>query len=457
MVVPCQPAKSSVVMHEHVACRGGRHNGMGRSGYRPASESLPVCIQLARRRGMSVLQYVAGAPLNSGSSRSPVICAGLYGSGSTWAYNVVRALLQQAGPGPVAGFYADEIAAQHEAALQDSAAAAIKCHRPGPGILALTRLAGLPVILTLRDPRDCVASMMQRFGVGFGAAHRQVVASAAAALRLRALPRVLVLHYEAGAIGAPRTIRAIAEHLGITVDAATIDGLARALSAETVRAHVAALEAAGRFAGGPPATTAEPETAWHPGHVGDGRIGKHDALLSPEQAAAVLHGTADYGAAFGYGGEDAGLPSPASLRFAPDEPGPAFLGDGAAPVEQIGAFGWGTWLVGEWAELVLPLRPIAGRNLHLTVAALPGPGFWQPGPARALIRVNGAPALTVESPVPQGTLLQLGYRAMLPEGKLPGLTIAFEFAGLRSPAELGVNADTRLLGLALLRVGVALD
>jgi hypothetical protein len=44
-------------------------------------------------------------------------------------------------------------------------------------------------------------------------------------------------------------------------------------------------------------------THWHPGHVGDRRIGKYAEILSPEMQQQVLCVTTDYCAKFGYTSE----------------------------------------------------------------------------------------------------------------------------------------------------------
>ena len=60
------------------------------------------------------------------------------------------------------------------------------------------------------------------------------------------------------------------------------------------------LKKKGKFGAKPNADSFDPNTHWHPGHIGNGRVGKHAAVLSKKQQAQVLAKTREYCSRFGY-------------------------------------------------------------------------------------------------------------------------------------------------------------
>ncbi|MBW8270019.1 sulfotransferase domain-containing protein [Caldovatus aquaticus] len=233
------------------------------------------------------------------------LCAGQYGSGSTWVFNAVRGLLAQAtGRGEIPGFYADSLRDLPEF-TRVGAPLVVKAHRPDRSLRLLGALYGAPMVVSVRDPRDAVVSMAQRFGEPVPDCARAVAESARHLVLLLAQPRVLVLRYEDRFTAADGTVARLAAFLGLAVSEASCAQIAAGLTPERVRATVAALEQAGVYGAGPDPRRHDPATLWHARHVGDGRVGKHREALAPEAAAEVLAATAEYCRAFGYGGEEA--------------------------------------------------------------------------------------------------------------------------------------------------------
>lgn len=232
---------------------------------------------------------MAVAPPDPRRRRWPVvIAAGLYGSGSTWAFNVVRLLLE-ATPGlaPVHAGFADQLAELPEPEGAPGAVV-IKTHRPDRAMRLFARATASSVVLTIRDPRDGIVSMMQRFGVSFAEMRGGIVASAHLVIGLAAQRPTLVLRYEDGFSQAEDTVRRIAAFLGLRIAPEDCAAIAAALTPKRVAAEVAALTAAGRFGSVPDARSADPLTQWHPGHVGDGRSGKWREFLSESEAASLM-------------------------------------------------------------------------------------------------------------------------------------------------------------------------
>lgn len=112
-----------------------------------------------------------------------IICNGVIRSGSTWSYNVCR-LLGQILAGrrsqPFGTMYLNpeslERFFQADVNSRDGPIV-IKGHNTGPVALEWIRTGRARAVCTLRDPRDCVASSLKYWGVGFDAALAKVVAS----------------------------------------------------------------------------------------------------------------------------------------------------------------------------------------------------------------------------------------------------------------------------------------
>ncbi len=87
-----------------------------------------------------------------------VFCAGLYGSGSTWIFNVTRQLIQTALGTATSQLYLDDIGEIEEAALRSQDYMVLKSDRPSPAVRALVHIGNTPILLSVCDPRDEVVS-----------------------------------------------------------------------------------------------------------------------------------------------------------------------------------------------------------------------------------------------------------------------------------------------------------
>lgn len=230
-----------------------------------------------------------------------VIAAGLPGSASTWAYNVVRLLLEES-PAfrPVRGGFADMLAELPEP-TDTPGSLVIKTHQPDRSMRLFARATAAPVVLTVRDPRDAVVSLMQRFGESLGAMRAPIIASAHLLIGLASQRPVLVLRYEDGFSRSAEAVQRIAAFLGQRTAPERLAAIAASLLPERVAADVAAMTEAGAFGEKPEPRAADPVTQWHPSHVGDGRVGKWREVLSEEDAAALMAEAAIFCRAFGYG------------------------------------------------------------------------------------------------------------------------------------------------------------
>jgi hypothetical protein len=221
-------------------------------------------------------------------SRKVIVSAGLYSSASTWAFNLIRGLVARSSPRPRViseYFELDVPAAWLAAQRRNGATAIIKTHKPGDVALGLA-FAGAPVVLTLRDPHDAVASLMVRFFYEFEAALDAVATSGDRILRLRSVCRPFELRYEDSFVTAAATIRRVADFVGLDVTAATERRLRESLSIEKVRALVDRAFPPDR-ARGDPNRLFDPVRHWHVRHIGDTRVGKFHDVLSRSQIRIV--------------------------------------------------------------------------------------------------------------------------------------------------------------------------
>ncbi len=93
---------------------------------------------------------------------SVVFTPGMQGSASTWVYNVCRELLLRQYE-TVSVFYCDSTAELSKELAHVEHAAVVKMHQPDQGIIAAIANGEAPAVITVRDPRDSVVSLMERF------------------------------------------------------------------------------------------------------------------------------------------------------------------------------------------------------------------------------------------------------------------------------------------------------
>lgn len=226
-----------------------------------------------------------------------VLCAGLKSSGSTWLFNVVIALFKAAGRRNVSAFYADDFG-MFPPEAERASVLIVKCHEPSSSLRFLCRFLDGKILVTVREPRDALASLRQRFGHRFETSLGEMARQAPLVAELG--KSAVVFRYEDGFCDRPKSVARIATALGLRVDEGERARIFASLSPEAVKAKIARIERAGGFGGSPTPDRFDPKTHWHPGHVGDGLIGKYQALLSADEQRKILAATGSYCRAFGY-------------------------------------------------------------------------------------------------------------------------------------------------------------
>jgi hypothetical protein len=221
------------------------------------------------------------------------LCCGLNSSGSTWLFNLLREICLAEGWRFLSLFAASE--ADLLPLLVGTARIVVKLHAPPPALRSFIAGCGEPLLMTVRDPRDAVVSLMRRFGQGFDAALDQIAASAESLAELAKLRPIEALRYEDGFVGSPALFDRVAAMLGAGPLGGRREAILARLSPDQVARRIDELAAAGRLPGG-----VDLATHWHLNHVGDGKVGKFADALSPAQQDAVARRTAEFCERFGY-------------------------------------------------------------------------------------------------------------------------------------------------------------
>jgi hypothetical protein len=221
---------------------------------------------------------------------------GLKSSGSTWLYNVAISVLKEAFKGAKIGaFYADNFGMFPPGASQ-ARILVLKTHEPSDAVLFLNRFTRGQMLISVREPRDSVASLMQRFSHSFESALRDVTVEGERLVALaRSSRKALTLRYEDGFPDDEKTVDRVARYLGVTVSAAARRRIFRSHTKEAVKKTIRKLHGRRRDPDAFDLTT-----QWHPGHVGDGRVGKYKTVLTAAQQRKIEAATKAYAKEFGY-------------------------------------------------------------------------------------------------------------------------------------------------------------
>src|SRR5580765_9067645 len=126
-----------------------------------------------------------------------ILCVGLKSSGSTWLYNVVIQLLKLKMRRGVKAFYADNLA-MFPPDTERARILVIKAHEPSRALVYLMRLTRGCMFLSVREPRDAIASLLQRFGHAFEGALRETARQSVRIAELAHGEDTITYRYERG-------------------------------------------------------------------------------------------------------------------------------------------------------------------------------------------------------------------------------------------------------------------
>ena len=213
-------------------------------------------------------------------------CLGMQASASTWIYNAalkIAAILNS--DVPTRGRYVPY--RSKLGFLDDPGLHMVKSHGvDGPTEAELGRRA-TSIIISVRDPRDAVASLMLYHKENFKQALRDVERAAATCTRFAGDPRAIVLRYESRFTEDPATIDRIAGSIGRELPRHDRDRIFEESRRENVEKLISNLEQlpGARRAG---EDLFDLDTQWHKLHAGrTGEVGKWRRTLSEGQIARI--------------------------------------------------------------------------------------------------------------------------------------------------------------------------
>ncbi len=229
-------------------------------------------------------------------------CVGMFASGSTWAYNALRDIARAADPArAVRGGFVNTLA--DCAGLDETGACHVmKSHDVAAEVAALMEARARRLVVTLRDPRDAVTSLMRYQRYPFAMALDTVANSGRFAAQHAQDRRALVLRYEDGFIDDPATLDRLAAHAGWPLAPAERDRIFAASRRAAVEARIREIETRPEAVHDPRSGDFfDPDTQWHRHHAGrDGEVGRWRRMLLPVQVAAVEAALAPLMARFAY-------------------------------------------------------------------------------------------------------------------------------------------------------------
>ena len=231
-----------------------------------------------------------------------VVTQGLYGSASTWVFNVARELYLAAfGADSVLALYSDSLTKVLGHPDLRGRRVVWKMHRGEPDFTGFVELAYPAVLLSVRDPRDAVLSLIERFKVAPQTALAAIDACCSRLLPLaeRGFP---VLRYEDGYFAKPETVAAIAAHLRLPADAAAQGRIFTAYESDAVRAAAASVASLPpeRLEGDAAVDLYDSVTQIHRNHIGDQRVGKWRSRIAAEDQPRLTDHFAPFLRRFGY-------------------------------------------------------------------------------------------------------------------------------------------------------------
>lgn len=239
------------------------------------------------------------------------IAFGTHRSGSTWIFNAIRLLAMHARLPLAVSLYSDSGSEMMRNIPSGTQNVVVKVHRTDHILMTLASLVETKIIISMRDPRDSVVSLFERFSISTREAVAWLSASFASLVSLPTTAERLVLHYEDRFTDNEATISGIAKFVGLNGAARSgpdrwgrrflprpgrhrrprvvsddeIGAIFDALRGNKVRQYIESWLNASLPAKRP--RDFDPATQWHPGHVGDGRIGKWEERLQLEVSQAV--------------------------------------------------------------------------------------------------------------------------------------------------------------------------
>jgi hypothetical protein len=220
----------------------------------------------------------------------------MYASGSTWLFNSLRKLAETVAPElPVESRF---VAYAHDVGNPPPPGRLllVKSHETDEAAEAALAAAADLVVVSIRDPFDVVASVMQYQRKSFADALDLTAKSALQCERLAGDKRAVLLRYEAGFVDDPATLDRLAASLGAGLAAEQRQALFEATRRHVIERHIAGMaRKPGVLINKESGDLLDPGTHWHSHHANrTGEVGRWRRALSGSQIAEVREALAPW-------------------------------------------------------------------------------------------------------------------------------------------------------------------
>lgn len=216
-------------------------------------------------------------------------CLGTYASASTWLFNIVRQILETAQKETVHTAFISGV--EKKLVLgPPGTVTIIKSHE----ISSESRILDVAkhsrkILITVRDPRDAVTSLIEAHKYEFEKALDLVEQSDQLCLSFAKDHRALVLHYESKFFEKAETVTAVARYLGYELPENISEAIHQGLTRAEVEKHINKMpKLSGILKDAVSGDLLDIKTQWHSHHAGrNGAIGKWKKALTAKQTDEV--------------------------------------------------------------------------------------------------------------------------------------------------------------------------
>ncbi len=224
-----------------------------------------------------------------------IYCLGMQSSGSTWIYNVLREIFA-VNKLPFTAYRVETFEELKDDRAFGAVNAVFRGHNVDSYLLRALALGDVRAILSFRDPRDAVASFMQRFGTQFLPVCNDVMRNLASLVSAGSSMPNLSFFFEDRFTDDISTVRQCADFIGVPLTDAQASGIFEKYRSANVRRFIASLGRlpADRIYVDETANVMDRETSFHATHISDGQIGKWRTVLAPRDAALADAAFAGY-------------------------------------------------------------------------------------------------------------------------------------------------------------------
>ena len=216
------------------------------------------------------------------------VSLGIPSSASTWVFNILKAILKKKGI-PLDAYQCETLGDLVKHIGAKNRAHVWKAHNLENPLLRMVELSEVPLVVSVRDPRDAVASLVGRFNADPIDSAQQVMRSISSVFSATAaVRRSMVCVYETGFPERPETVQSIADIMGVALTPAEILAIQGEFNLAQVRKFTSGLDALPQdrlVRNGDDVMDAE--TQFHRVHVSDAAVGKWRTVLPPDLHADI--------------------------------------------------------------------------------------------------------------------------------------------------------------------------